>query len=47
VKTTGSSEEKVDFKSKPKVTYTGCTWKCVVEPCSDDMLPEGCRWVEW
>ena len=30
---------------KPEVAYTGCTWKCVVEPCSDDMLPKGCRWV--
>ena len=31
--------------SKPKVSYTGCTWKCIVEPCDDDMLPKGCRWV--
>jgi hypothetical protein len=30
---------------KPEVAYTGCTWRCVVEPCSDDMLPKGCRWV--
>ena len=25
---------------------TGCTWKCVIEPCDDDMLPEGCRWED-
>ena len=31
--------------TKPKVSYTGCTWKCIVEPCDDDMLPKGCRWV--
>ena len=24
---------------------SGCTWRCVIEPCSDDMLPDGCRWV--
>ena len=31
--------------SEPKVSYTGCTWRCVIEPCSDDMLPDGCRWI--
>ena len=31
--------------TKHKVSYTGCTWKCIVEPCDDDMLPKGCRWV--
>ena len=27
------------------IVSSGCTWKCVVEPCSDDMLPDGCRWI--
>ena len=31
-------------ESLPKVS-SGCTWRCVIEPCSDDMLPDGCRWV--
>ena len=31
-------------ESLPKVS-SGCTWRCVIEPCSDDMLPDGCRWI--
>ena len=27
-----------------KPTTKRCVWKCVVEPCDDDMLPEGCVW---
>ena len=42
---TDEHHSKYRCNSRPKVTYTGCTWKCNVEPCSDDMLPDGCRWV--
>ena len=39
VKTTGSSEEKVDSKSKRDCSRK---WKCIVPPC-DDMIDEnGC-----
>ena len=41
---TDEHHSKYRCNSKPKVRWTGCTWKCVVEPCDDDMLPEGCRW---
>ena len=30
---------------KKKTTSSGCTWRCVIEPCDDSMLPDGCRWV--
>ena len=23
-----------------------CFWKCVIAPCDDDMLPNGCEWIE-
>ena len=42
---TDEHHSKYRCNSRPKVSYTGCTWRCVVEPCSDDMLPDGCRWV--
>ncbi|SVE63143.1 uncharacterized protein METZ01_LOCUS515997, partial [marine metagenome] len=41
---TDEHHSKYRCNSRPKVSYTGCTWKCVIEPCDDDMLPEGCRW---
>ena len=31
--------------SKPKVITSNCKWRFVIEPCSDDMLPEGCKWI--
>ena len=21
-----------------------CVWRCIISPCDDDMLPEGCVW---
>ena len=31
-------------KGQKKPTTKKCVWKCVIKPCDDDMLPEGCVW---
>ena len=36
---------KISTDPETKISYTGCTWECIVAPCTNDMLPKGCRWV--
>jgi len=38
-------EKTISKKKKPaKTQKSKCVWKCIIPPCDDDMLPEGCVW---
>jgi hypothetical protein len=43
---TWNDEHHSEYRCNPKpIVSSGCTWRCVIEPCDDSMLPDGCRWV--
>ena len=38
-------EKTISKKKKPaKTQKSKCVWRCIIKPCDDDMLPEGCVW---
>ena len=41
-KTTVKKSIKTIPTSKPSSKM--CVWRCVITPCDDDMLPDGCVW---